>query len=182
MKLESLIPPLGWVSALLGAGITSLLLQVSGPVDRLTEQSADPALPDAQSAGSDLMLPPPSDVEAAVEVFTIHPLFAEGRKTPEPLASEPAPLPEPEPVPVEPVEKPAEVQPPEPPQLLLIGMMETEGRRRVLIRDLVSGEERWIAEGDVIGDWTLAKITQDGIRLEVEGAETTFNLFEDRLP
>jgi hypothetical protein len=181
MMLARLIPPLGLVAALLGSLVTSVFLQLSTPENKTTVADIPEETPDVEPANSALALPPLSTA-AATQAIAERPLFAEGRRVPEPVVLEPETPAEPEPPPAEPIAVPETVQPVELPKVLMIGMMEAGGQRRALVRDEISGEESWIAEGEMIGGWILAQITQNSMRLEVEGTETTFNLFEDSLP
>ena len=179
MRLSGLLPPFGLLAVLAGAFASSLSTEINGSKTLPGDNSPDADLPTAAASATALMLPAPSNVAAAIDLFAARPLFAEGRRTAEaatPSLPEPAPEPQPE------MPATVVVQAPGQPLILMIGMMETNGNRKALVRDLSDNEERWITEGEVIGAWTLAQITQGAIRLEVEGAEITFNLFQERLP
>lgn len=171
-----LAPPLGLLSAIAGAGVATFwLLQtpaILGPegVDASAAMTLDPA--------GHFRLPEPFDADEAVSMFAARPLLAEGRRPFVPALAEqvgPAPLP-----PEEPLLTPVAERRPLP-LIRMLGTMEIGGIRRALILDERTGEELWLAEGEVIQDWTLKKVESNHIHLEVDKDEMTFNLFEEQV-
>lgn len=175
MRVSDLIPPLGWLAALSSAATTGLWLQG-------TQDLAVPDFPEAsvqaegrvQESGT-LRLPPPSDTLRAVELFFSRPLLAEGRRPfmPAPVAAEP----EPESVPPAEEPQPVAVVAVEPLQIVMLGTVETGDTRRVLLRDELNGTETWHSVGDNVLGWTIVEILPDRTRLQLQGAEISFNLF-----
>jgi hypothetical protein len=179
MKLGLLFPPLGWLSALASAAVTAVWLQ-SGSGTNL-DTAAD--LPDlgtvspGRSAG--LTLPTSQDEDVTVELFAARPLLAEGRR---PFVFEP-PAPEPIVEPQPPSEpEPALDAPPTEPTLNMLGTIERDGTRRVLMKDLVSGDEAWFGVGDAVGGWSIVKIQPESVTLQLQSAEITFNMFQEPIP
>lgn len=169
-----LFPPLGLLAALAGAGTAAFWLMQSDPLPGPGGSAGvDPGVHIAD--GSDFyQLPEPFDAEEAILQFATRPLLAEGRKPFVPaLAEQPAEV-EPTPAPA----APAIVETLQPPQIRLLGIMEREAVRRALVAEDGTGEQHWLAEGEVVQGWTLTAVDDDQIRLQVGDVEITFNLFE----
>ncbi len=129
-----------------------------------------------ETSASSLAMPPPTDLENSLAVMGSRPLLAEGRRPHS--ASPPSTveaLPEPEPV----VPDIAPAVPPTPPVLRMLGTLEKDGLRSVLLRDESTASENWYRTGDVILGWTIVEILPDGVRLQLQGAEIAFNLFQE---
>lgn len=175
MKVTAVVPPLGWVTTLSSAVITSWWLQGAERQDTSSASNTSIEMRDADQGGEPLHLPPLSNAAHAAELFTTRPLLAEGRRpfVPEPVieAAEPAPPPQTE----EPLIAPPTA--PEPPQVVMLGTVEIGGARRALLRDELSGTETWYSSGDNVLGWTIVEILPDRTRLQLEDAEITFNLF-----
>lgn len=176
MNLSFLIPPLGLLGAVLSASATGLWLQAGLSID--LSDRAELAIPGKNNTMSSLglPLPPRTDAERANMLFLDRPLLAEGRRpfvpappTPEPVA-EPIAMP-PAPLPF------VEPRPP-PPTLAMVGAMSIDGTSRVLLLDEATGLESWHATGDIVQGWAIVEILPDVTRLQLEGVEITFNLFQ----
>jgi hypothetical protein len=180
MKLR-LLPPLGLVAGLCGAGITAFWLIQADPFPIAGLNAETGSSPIAQGAMSYFALPAPFDAEDAVARFANRPLLAEGRRTfqPRPTTQEQVPVVAPEPV-LEPVETTSEPLPL--PQMRLIGMMESGGIRRALILDESTGQQIWLTEGEAIQGWILIEVGNSTVRLKAENTEIAFNLFEETVP
>jgi hypothetical protein len=181
MNFGAVMPPSGLLAALAGACVMSLNIARNEPEALLTEADgiATPSI--TSTVEVDFMLPSLSDADDATAAFTSRPLLAEGRRAPQVEVQKIAEVPA-LPVPVEPSAPVAAAQPPERPQIIMIGMMAKDNSVSVLVRDLTTGEEHWLQKGELIGSWTLAEITQGAMRLEAESTEITFNLFQDGIP
>lgn len=173
-----LIPPLGLIFALTGAGMAAFWSLPSGPFPKSDRFDGATLGEPVGDEGDHFRLPEPFDADEAIRHFATRPLLAEGRKPFVPAAEdEPiveAPPPEPAPAIV------VEALPP--PRIHMLGVMESDGKHRALIEDEVAGAQLWLAVGDAIQGWTLTEIADDQIRLQVEDAEISFNLFEMPLP
>lgn len=171
-------PPLGLLSALGGAGTAAFWLLQSDPFPGPSASiSSEPGT--VVSNGSDYYrLPEPFDADEAIRQFASRPLLAEGRKSfvlaPVEQPAEVTPPPEPPPEPA--VAAVVETLPP--PQIRLMGVMESEGLRRALVADETTGEQKWLAKGEDVQGWTLTEINDEQIHLQGEDVEITFNLFE----
>jgi hypothetical protein len=189
MKSTSFLPPVGLLAALVGAVSVSTKLLVSGTVLPPSIDVSPQASQESGRQSTDFAFPPGSDVEQAIALFESRPLLAEGRKRPKQEEAEPPVEQKPgtedfdTPIVVEEsVTELAPVAPPDPPNIAMVGVMESGGEVSVLIRDLLTGEESWHSQNEEIGSWTLAKITQTSVQLRAEGTEITFNLFADQVP
>lgn len=177
MSLSDFVPPLGWVTALTSAAVTALWLQGTPPVLATSSSDLTSQSQDSEQDADALRLQPPTDAESALELFATRPLLAEGRRpfVPEKAASAPEAVPEVIPPPEEP--QVATLVAPDPPQILMLGTVETNGERRVLFRDDTSGIETWYRARDSVSGWTIVEILPDRTRLQLQDAEITFNLF-----
>jgi hypothetical protein len=175
MRLSDLVPPLGWVTACASAAVTALWLRAEPEVP--FDTATDAALPSQESAqrGDGLLLPPRSDATTAAELFSARPLLAEGRRpfVPETIAEPPKPEQS------APADVPQEAPPiaQEPPQIVVLGTVQTVNLHRALLRDELSGTETWYSTGDAVLGWTIVEILPDRILLQLQDAEITFTLF-----
>lgn len=175
MRLANLFPPVGWITAFSASVCTALWVQVEPPGHIVAATDLDLPPPYKPNDGQPILLPPQSDAARAVELFATRPLLAGGRRSfvPEPVA--PPTPPEPPPPAEEPDVTPR--TPPDPPSVSMVGTVETADRRRVLLRDELSGAETWYQVGDAVLGWTIVEILPDKIRLKLQDAEITFNLY-----
>lgn len=179
MRPSSLVPPIGWLAALGSAAIAALWLQGDASIG--LNAAAD--LPDLRSAAPGqsvgLTLPPTPDENVTVELFSARPLLAEGRRpfvfeapAPESIV-EPEPPAEPEPVQEASIAEPS---------LTMLGTIERDGTRRVLLKDPTSGNEAWFGVGDAVAGWSIAEIQPESVTLQLQGTEITFHMFQEPLP
>jgi hypothetical protein len=180
MNRFRLLPPLG----LTVMALSALAVAYIGHDTPFLPGQEVAALPERAAPGTDevtmAFLPPREERNPAAMID--RPLFIEGRKAPEPVVDAPPPQPLPEqevavPEPV--VEAPliVEAAPPAPPRIALLGLVVQGQDKAALIRNLEDGTENWMEPGDRIGEWMLAEISQESIRLESGDAEMTFKLF-----
>jgi hypothetical protein len=173
--IHRFVPPLGLIAALAGAGMAAMWLLQTDPFPGPGTATASGAL--APDGTDHFQLPAPSDADEAIRQFANRPLLAEGRKpfVPKPVIEPATDIPPPEPPPTVAEALPA-------PQIRMLGVLETGSVRRALIADGSTGQQLWLVEGDTIQGWTLTAVEDDQIRLQVDDAEITFNLFEEPLP
>lgn len=134
----------------------------------------DPARTEAVDPGTTLPEPfarPDAFYDAIVE----RPLFAENRRpgsasAPAEMAAVPAEI-------APTVEAdPKSNAPPEPPALILKGvMLQAEERSALLVKP--GGTEEWIREGELIGAWKLDRITADHVQITNSGVTLKLDLY-----
>lgn len=175
MRLSNLVPPVGWITAFSAAVCTALWVQSEPPGQVVAVADLELPSPGTTKDGQAFLLPPQSDAVRAAELFATRPLLAEGRRSfvPKPVAIPTTPEPSPR------VDEPeaAPQAPPDPPNVSMLGTVETANSRRVLLRDELSAAETWYKVGDAVLGWTIVEILPDKIRLQLQDAEITFNLF-----
>jgi hypothetical protein len=99
-----------------------------------------------------------------------HPLFTPKRRRPEPPKQEPQepdPAPELSPDP-EPMPAPPPPPPPEPPNISYRGFVRISTEVSALIMDKLTGDERFVRQGDEIEGWRVEKINQTQIYLSLK--------------
>lgn len=176
MRPSTLVPPLGVLGAIVSAAAIGLWLQAGPEVgsqigsDLITPSMTDPAI----SKG--LLLPPRSDAGAANVLFSQRPLLAEGRRSfvPAPTTPEPIMAQELEPAVSEPVAEP----PTAPLAMVMLGTLSTADTLKVLLLDPTTAVETWHAVGDEVQGWSIVEILPHITRLQLDGAEITFSLFQ----
>jgi hypothetical protein len=178
MKPSSLLPPVGWIVALASAMAASFWTPTGndngdfgGQRSVPTEDSTTIATP-----ADDLAMATATSIESAATLLGSRPLLAEGRRK-HSVSPLPEVVPVPEPAPVAP--EVATLPPPAPPVLSMLGTLEKDGTRSVLLRDEASGSENWYRPGEVILGWTIVEILPDRVRLQLQDAEIAFNLFQE---
>jgi hypothetical protein len=178
MRALQLFPPLGWITAIAVATATGLFLQDGSELPAIA--SAPILVGQEQGQSSGLSLPPLSNAEQALQLFSARPLLAEGRRpfVPDPLPVEaelePAtPAPEPEPVAEDPVT---------PPALILLGTIKRSEGWQALLREEASGIESWFAEGDEVSGWAIVQVQPESVTLQLQDNEITFHLFQNPVP
>lgn len=179
MNLGSLIPPVGWITAIACAAITALWTQSNTAITVKSAADLPELGPVGQSNKTGLVLPSSLDEELARELLETRPLLSEGRRPFVPVPATVEPTVEPEPAPEQ--EPNPEVLA-EDPVIVLRGMIERGGMRRVLIQDLLIGEQAWFDVGDTVQGWTISEIQPESMTLQLQGAEITFNMFEEPIP
>jgi len=182
MNLSSLLPPVGWIVAVVSAAASGLWLQRNADALATINNGPEPVQTSLSDGDTFYKLPPLSDQENAIEAFAARPLLAEGRRpfvpVPEPsLATE-----EPEPAPAPPVPEEPSIETPILPDLVMLGTIRTGEVQRVLILDPASGLESWQGVGDSVQGWAIVDIQPETVTLTQDGVEITFNQFQDTLP
>ena len=88
MRGLQLFPPLGWITAIAAATVTGLFLQDGSELPAIASAPIPAGQDQGQSTG--LSLPPLSNAEQALQLFSARPLLAEGRRpfVPEPVRVE----------------------------------------------------------------------------------------------
>lgn len=182
--MRILIPSPIFVTACLGAGAAFITAdrflpqihtnETISAVEPSDQSSADPSDRFAVAG-----LPVLSDDQR--RALAVRPLLSETR-TPaifvdEPIYEpEPEPFFEPEPIIEEPAfveEALAEPEPPapEPPEVVLMGYIRSDGPARIMLKDLRADTERWYSIGDQIEGWEIAAIAQDSVTFFQRGVE-----------
>ena len=64
----------------------------------------------------------------------------------------------------------------------MLGTIERDGTRRVLLKDPTSGNEAWFGVGDAVAGWSIAEIQPESVTLQLQGTEITFHMFQEPLP
>ena len=174
MTRRALIPPLGTLCLV---GLAAFLgLQAANLDPRASSALAETAeAPRTEHVTQDITTTPdptgsmPIAFDAAI---LERPLFHPTRRPvrlapkPEPVAVRPA-KPEPQPV----------VAPPEPPRLILRGVLLQGPSRRALL-DSGSGDADWVEEGREIEGWILGEIGPGHVVLRAEDQEHRIDLYE----
>ncbi|MDX8355268.1 hypothetical protein [Cognatiyoonia sp. IB215182] len=98
-------------------------------------------------------------------------LFLQGREPWQEVVPEQTVVAAPEPI-LEPALPEPVQQPLLPPEISLLGIVNTAENTKILILDQRSQSERWIAVGDLVGDWEVVEIRNNAIVLRAGGEET----------
>ena len=104
------------------------------------------------------------------------PLFTPTRRVPEPprpVLQEPVTVPEPDPKP-EPIAPPP--PPPEPPNISYRGFVRTSTQVSALILDRLTGQERFVRQGDEIDGWRVEKVSEMQIDLSLQNHRAVVKL------
>jgi hypothetical protein len=179
MRLRSLVPPVGWMVAIASALAASLWATSASDTGDFLSQWSEPTeeeLAATASPAGTFALAPSTNPDSAGALLGRRPLLAEGRR---PHSASPPPAAELAPEPTEVPQDVAALPPPVPPVLSMLGSLEKDNNRSVLLRDEASGSEAWYRVGDVILDWTIVEILPDSVRLQLQDAEIAFNLFQE---
>lgn len=117
---------------------------------------------------SEAALPRLADLERNQAIT--RPLFAPDRRAwQEPDAAPAAP---------EPVAPTLDAGPEEEPDFLLVGVAIGGGSGRALILDAANGgEPEWVGEGEALGDWVVAEVSPQSVRLERDGEAISLDLY-----
>ena len=164
--MRALLPFAGtFLLAALAALFGAALLRGSDQAQPMAERPDIAEIPNAGEATLALPQPRPPVYYAAI---TDRPLFAPGRR---PGVEEAAP---------EPVAAPVETPMPEPdatpPDLRLLGTLDTARRQSALVA-LYGGEPRWVPVGDTIDGWTLSDVGADWIELSLNSRTVRLELY-----
>ncbi len=136
----------------------------------------------ASESGRSITLPALHDQSAIIEIVRARPLFAPGRRIPDPVkpVQEAEILPDPVPQEItaampDPVQE--EISPPTF-DLYFVGMMQVAEKMQVLLRNPLDQTEKWYSQGEEVSGWTLVEISQNAILLRHAEAEITIKMFE----
>jgi hypothetical protein len=177
--LRTIVPPLGLLTAT-GVALVAVLNMPVGRVE--PPRQASPRV--VEGALSSVTVRSEEDALAAVpdiapDIWN-RPLFAEGRRPPMTIETEPVPV---ETAPVQEIAQPLEAPVeqavvPALPDIRMLGSMSRDGKMRALVLFAASGDELWVDVGYSFDGWMLTKISQSDIQLMYEATEVTIQLFE----
>lgn len=118
-----------------------------------------------------------ADQENLVRTIEVRPLFAQGRRNPDPVTPLIAVAPAELPVAII-VAEPVIAEDPVAPALRVVGSMSSGAVAQILVRKAADNSERWLKIGDEIEGWALVEITQDTIYLRRGEAKVAIKIFE----
>lgn len=119
------------------------------------------------SHGEDIALSSALSYEAVLREVEERPLFSETRRVPSAVVETPPPATSEEVVVVD--TKYATVAAPEPPKATYQGYMLTDGSAKALIVLHDAQKETWLSVGDMLRKWSILKIDQSAVHLELQG-------------
>jgi hypothetical protein len=122
-----------------------------------------------EQADGDYEFPDKTDLSLVLARWQSEPLFAEKRKIRNPSESAEV-MPEgPQISIIEDIQTPVHIR--------FIGFIAKDGDKAGLFRDEQTGEETWVAVGEMLGNWTLAELSQTRAKFNQQGTFFSLDMF-----